>query len=85
MTAEQFIKKFAGADKPVWLLGDGLLYHKDKFKAASIRFLDQKYWSSKVSKVLLLGWQKALAGQFADPTTLTPNYLRRPEAEEKSK
>jgi len=83
MTASQFIDKFAGSDVPIWLLGDGLLYHKDKFKAKGIRFLDQKYWSPKASKVYLLGCQKALAGQFADPVTLTPNYLLRPHAEEK--
>ena len=83
MTASQFIDKFAGSDVPIWLLGDGLLYYKDKFKAKGICFLDQKYWSPKASKVYLLGWQKALAGQFADPVTLTPNYLLRPDAEEK--
>jgi len=81
MTASQFIDKFAGSDVPIWLLGDGLLYYQDKFKAKGIRFLDQKYWSPKASKVYLLGWQKALAGQFADPVTLTPNYLLRPDAE----
>lgn len=83
MTASLFIEKFAGSDMLVWLLGDGLLYYKDKFKAKGIRFLDQKYWSPRAGKVHLLGWQKALAGQFADPVTLIPNYLRPPEAEEK--
>ena len=83
MTASQFIEKFAQNDKPIWLLGDGLLYHKDKFKTKNIRFFDHKYWSPKAGKVHLLGWHKFLAGQFADPVTLTPNYLRRSEAEEK--
>jgi len=87
MTASQFIGRFADSDVPVWLLGDGLLYYKDKFKANPpwrIRFLDQKYWSPRASKVYLLGWQKALAGEFADPVTLIPNYLRPPEAEARS-
>jgi len=83
MTASQFIEKFAGSDVPIWLLGDGLLYYKDKFKAKGICFLEQKYWSPRASKVYELGWQKALAGRFADPVTLTPNYLLRPDAEEK--
>lgn len=83
MTASQFIEKFSGSETPIWLLGDGLLYYKDKFKAEGIRFLDQKYWSPRAGKVYLLGRQKALAGQFADPVTLTPNYLLRPDAEEK--
>ena len=83
MTASQFIEKLAGSNMPIWLLGDGLLYYKSKFKTEGIRFLDQKYWSPRAGKVYLLGWQKALADKFADPVTLTPNYLLRPDAEEK--
>jgi len=79
MTASEFLDKFACDENPIWLLGDGLLYYKDKFKADSTRFLEQKYWSPQASKVHLLGWKKALANQFADPLTLTPNYLLRPD------
>jgi tRNA threonylcarbamoyladenosine biosynthesis protein TsaB len=85
LTAEQFFERFTADDQTIWLLGDGLLYHKDKFKSKNIKFLDQQYWSPQASKVHLLGWQKALAGQFADPLTLVPNYLRLPEPEEKLK
>ena len=79
MTISQFLAQFACDENPIWLLGDGLLYYKDKFKADSTRFLEQKYWSPRASKVHLLGWKKALANQFADPLTLTPNYLLRPD------
>lgn len=82
MSASQFIERFSGCDKPIWLLGDGLLYYQDKFKAESqgqIRFLDRQFWSPRAGNVHKLGWQKALSGQFADPLTLIPNYLRPPE------
>jgi len=79
MTASQFLDQFAQSEKPIWLLGDGLLYYKDKFKADGTRFLDQNYWSPRASKVHRLAWKKALTNQFADPLTLTPNYLLRPE------
>jgi len=79
MTASEFLDKFARDENPIWLLGDGLLYYNDKFKADSTRFLEQKYWSPRASKVHLLGWKKALTNQFADPLTLTPNYLLRPD------
>ncbi len=79
MTASQFLDRFAAADKPIWLLGDGLLYYKDKFKANGIRFLDEKYWSPRAANVHSIGWKKALDGQFADPLTLTPFYLRTPQ------
>ena len=83
MTARQFLENFAGNSQPIWLLGEGLVYYKDKFKADGIRFLNERYWSPRAEKVHLLGWQKALAGQFADPLTLQPTYLRRPDVKEK--
>ena len=82
MTAPQFLNRFARRE-PIWLLGEGLVYYKDRFKADGIRFLDKRYWSPRAEKVHLLGWEMALAGQFANALTLQPAYLRRPEAEEK--
>jgi tRNA threonylcarbamoyladenosine biosynthesis protein TsaB len=85
MTASQFLDQFAGKTKPVWLLGEGLVYYADKFKAEGVRFLDEQYWVPRADKVHMLGWKMACAGQFADPVTLQPKYLRRPEAQEKCK
>jgi tRNA threonylcarbamoyladenosine biosynthesis protein TsaB len=79
MTPSQFLEKFAHKDKPIRLLGDGLLYYKDKFQADGVLLYHEKYWSSRASNVLLLGRQMALKGQFTDALTLTPNYLRKPE------
>jgi len=79
MTVEEFLGRFACKKRPVWLLGDGLLYHKDKFKADGVCFFDEKFWSPRASKVHQLGWQKAQAGKFADPLALIPNYLMRPD------
>jgi tRNA threonylcarbamoyladenosine biosynthesis protein TsaB len=79
MTAPQFLNQFAHKQKPVCLLGDGLLYYKDKFKAEGIRFLDEQYWTPRAAKVHLLGYEMSLKGQFADPLTLQPAYLRRPD------
>jgi tRNA A37 threonylcarbamoyladenosine modification protein TsaB len=84
MTASQVLEKFAAPDQPVWLLGVGLVHHKDKFKADGIRFLDEQYWYPRAEKVHLLGWKMAQAGQFADPLTLTPLYLRKPDVKIKS-
>ena len=78
MTASQFLQQFADNNQPVWLLGEGLVYYKDKFEAEGIKFLPERYWNPAAVKVHSLGWEKALAGGFADPLTLTPIYLRRP-------
>lgn len=85
MTASQFLARFACKEKPIWLLGDGLVYYKDRFQADGIRFLDEKYWSPRASRVYLLGWKMALEKQFADPLTLIPNYLRKPDVTIKSR
>jgi hypothetical protein len=60
MTASQFLAQFACGENPIWLLGDGLLYYKDKFKADSTRFLEQKYWSPRASKVHLQSRQHSI-------------------------
>jgi tRNA A37 threonylcarbamoyladenosine modification protein TsaB len=85
MTAEEFLQKFTDSDRPIHLLGDGLLYHKDKFTAPGVIFFDEKYWSPRAENVHLLGYHLALAGQFSDPLTLTPNYLLRPDIKVKTR
>ena len=78
MSASQFLEQFACKEKPIWLLGDGLVYYKDRFQADGIYFLGQEYWSPKAANVHLLGRQKALKGQFSEPMTLIPSYMRKP-------
>jgi tRNA threonylcarbamoyladenosine biosynthesis protein TsaB len=79
MTPSQFLDSFALETKPIRLLGDGLLYYKDKFQADNVHFFDEKYWSPRADKVLLIGQQMALEEQFTDALMLTPNYLRKPD------
>jgi tRNA threonylcarbamoyladenosine biosynthesis protein TsaB len=84
MRPDQFVEEFAGRDKDIWLLGDGLVYYKDKFQADGVSFFDGQYWSPRAAKVYLLGRQMAAKGEFADPLTLVPNYLRRPDVKIKT-
>ena len=79
MTSSQFLARFACKERPIWLLGDGLVYYRDKFQAKGIHFVDEQYWRARAGNVGLLGWQMALQEKFADPLTLTPNYLRKPD------
>ena len=85
MTPSQFLDRFTCETKEVWLLGDGLLYYKDKFQADNVHFYDENYWSPRAGKVLLLGRHSAIKEQFADALTLTPNYLRNPDVTIKSR
>ena len=84
ITARQFLEKITADSQPVWILGEGLVYYKDKFKADGVHFLNEQYWSPRAEKVHLLGWQKAMADQFADPLTLQPAYISRPDIKEKT-
>lgn len=85
MTPSQFLEQFADEVKPIWLLGEGLVYYADIFKAEGIYFLDESCWTPRAEKVHMLGWKMACAGQFVDPLMLQPKYLRKPQVTEKRK
>ncbi|MFA5293062.1 MAG: tRNA (adenosine(37)-N6)-threonylcarbamoyltransferase complex dimerization subunit type 1 TsaB [Phycisphaerae bacterium] len=78
--AGEFKEKFGG--EPIWLLGEGLLYYAKKFETDNIKILDKEYWSPRASNVFRIGTQMAAEGKFANPVSLVPFYIRRPEAEE---
>jgi len=79
MTAETFLKTVVAQHSPIALLGDGLLYYRERFKAKGVTILAQDTWSPRAVNVYWLGQEKARAGDFADPLTLTPLYLRSPQ------
>ena len=78
MAAEEFLARFT--DKPIILIGEGLVFYKDKFAHKNIRVHDEKFWNPSAANVHKLGRWLAKKGQFADPLTLTPNYIRGPDA-----
>ena len=81
--APDFVRQFGG-QKPIWLLGEGLVYYAHLFAGENIHILDKKYWPANAEKVHIIGWQMACRNQFADPLTLVPFYLRGPDAIAKS-
>jgi tRNA threonylcarbamoyl adenosine modification protein YeaZ len=78
LTAREIIDRFAGTG-PLGLLGDGLCYHRADFETDRTIVLPERYWGPRAANVWRLGVQKAQAGRFDDPLTLTPFYLRGPE------
>ncbi len=77
--ASEFLDEFADPNRPIYLLGDGLLYHRDHFQVDGVQVIDQAYWGPRADNVYALGYQKAQAGQFDDPVSLVPLYLRAPQ------
>ncbi len=77
--APELLRRSAAAERPVYIVGDGLLYHHEAFESVGIRVLDEGLWSPRASRVHTLGFQKARAGRVADPLTVVPFYLRGPD------
>jgi tRNA threonylcarbamoyladenosine biosynthesis protein TsaB len=84
MRPGQFIDDLAAYGRDIWLLGDGLLYYKERFRADGVRFFNKKYWSPRASKVYLLGRHMAARDDYSDPLLLSPNYLRGPDVRMKT-
>lgn len=73
------------APRPVHLLGEGVPYH-EKFIPTddpTILITPKETWRARAASVAEIGMKMAKQGHFANPDTLTPIYIRLPEAEEK--
>lgn len=68
------------AKQHVGLLGEGLVYYAKQFESPSTFLMDDSLWSAKASGLMRVGHRMAAQGLFADPLTLTPKYLRQPDA-----
>jgi tRNA threonylcarbamoyladenosine biosynthesis protein TsaB len=76
---EQLVNLLTTLGTTVGILGDGLVYHQDRFKSKGIRLLDTRYWTPTAARVFDLGRDKARCGEYEDPLQLTPLYLMPPE------
>lgn len=79
MTAEELLDKLAQKGD-ILMLGEGLLYHKNRFEAPFIHFLPSQWWPPQARNLFRLARLKAEANDFADPIALTPVYIRKPDA-----
>lgn len=68
--------------KPILLLGEGIKYHQDALKAESVQLGPESLWQPKAQAVCKIGWVMGRRGEFTDPASLGPIYLRVPEAQE---
>ena len=83
VTANDLMNQIKKAQKTnVAFLGEGLVYYADKFKSPVSTILDEKCWPATAEGLCKTAQKMAQKQQFADPNTLTPFYIRRPEAVE---
>jgi tRNA threonylcarbamoyladenosine biosynthesis protein TsaB len=81
ITANDFLTRFC-SQSTVHLLGEGLLFYQQQFEHPNTVILDKAFWPAQAESVWRLGQKKAANQEFESPYTLTPLYIRRPEAEE---
>jgi tRNA threonylcarbamoyladenosine biosynthesis protein TsaB len=82
---ERLSEALSRSPRPVYLLGEGVPYHKQfiPMDDADVIVAPEASWRARASSVAKIGISMARAGEFADIDRLTPIYIRRPEAEEK--
>ena len=80
LTCEELL---AQAPRPIYLMGEGINYHRDELVGEDVVMLDKKYWQGQARWVHQCGWLRSETGQYAEGDKLMPIYMRRPEAVEK--
>lgn len=75
----------ARAPRPLYLIGEGIPYHAAAIPADDPELIatSPDLWRARAAMVAEVGVQRAREGDYADPMSLTPIYIRLPEAEEK--
>jgi len=81
-TLEEMLAK---SPRPVHLIGDGIEHHRQFIPESdgAVHVTAPTLWRARAGAVATLGWRMARRSQFTDFMSLTPTYIRRPEAEEK--
>lgn len=68
----------------IWFIGDGVSVYRDLFTeilGAKANFSPLSHCLSRAGVLAMLGYEKALVGEFEDLFTLVPLYVRKSEAE----
>jgi len=84
ITAPQILDRLAQYKQDICILGEALVYNRAKLQAPFTTFLEPELWLPHARNLFRLGRLKADQGHFADPLTLTPTYIRKPDAVPKS-
>lgn len=81
VTSEQLLDWLAENGKEnVGLLGEGLVFYSESFMSPLTFLLDESCWPATAAGLFRVGQRMAAAGLYTDPLTLTPTYLRPPDA-----
>jgi tRNA A37 threonylcarbamoyladenosine modification protein TsaB len=73
----------AGQASTCVVLGEGAILHADAVNASGLTVLPKSLFAPRAEIVYRLGIARAAAGALIDRRSLTPHYVRPPEAEER--
>lgn len=79
VTPSQYL---ATTPRPSHVTGSGAAQYLQLLKTNGIEIAAEPLWASRARGILALGSRRAQLGFFTEPSSLTPLYVRRPEAEE---
>lgn len=65
------------------ILGEGVLAHREVTKRSGLVVLPKDLYRARAETVYALGLRMAKNGEIVHPRLLVPDYIRRPEAEER--
>jgi tRNA A37 threonylcarbamoyladenosine modification protein TsaB len=79
----RFLAEQRSLDASCAVMGEGVPYHDRAVAASGLMILPEELYPPRVETVYRLGLRRAEEGSLADRRSLTPTYVRPPEAEEK--
>ena len=79
----EFLTQCAAGDGKCAVLGEGITYHQEAVSQSGLEALPKELHAPRPEVVFQLGYARSSRGEFGDWRTLTPTYIRPPEAEEK--
>lgn len=80
MTPAELLERTA---RPLYLIGEGAHYYADQLNGPDVILVPTEYSQPRAANVHRCGLLRASAELFTEPDSLSPIYLRRPEAVDK--
>lgn len=83
LSSREILQEYVNKDKPLYLAGEGLTRYRQLFEAEGVEILPAELWQPGAESVFHQAVEQSRNQPPADPLSLQPLYIRRPEAVEK--
>ncbi len=83
LSSGEILEEYVNKDRPLCLAGEGLARHWGLFEAEGVEMLPDEVWRPGAESVFHQAVEQSGSQRGAEPVSLQPLYIRRPEAVEK--